>query len=160
MGAPCFRAGFCSKTIIPDSEEHPLASSRAVPKDVLRWIRAKTNATGDKIDEIHFQVANAAGGEAINLTPGETIITYTDVDQSKNLVSGDFTVTGLGNADSDKLLEPGEMYEIKLTGLATGLTTALGKDKPFTLEMKPPSGAVVHLERRTPVSLDTYMDLG
>ena len=36
-----FRAGFCSKTIIPDSEEHPLASSRAVPKDVLRWIRAK-----------------------------------------------------------------------------------------------------------------------
>ena len=41
MGAPCFRAGFCSKTIIPDSEGHPPASSRAVPKDVLRWIRAK-----------------------------------------------------------------------------------------------------------------------
>ena len=39
LGAPCFRAGFCSKTIIPDSEEHPLASSRAVPKAVLRWIR-------------------------------------------------------------------------------------------------------------------------
>ena len=35
LGAPCFRAGFCSKTIIPDSEEHPLASSRAVPKDVV-----------------------------------------------------------------------------------------------------------------------------
>ena len=47
LGAPCFRAGFCSKTIIPDSEEHPLASSGAVPKVVLRWIRAKseTNAT-------------------------------------------------------------------------------------------------------------------
>ena len=40
LGAPCFRAGFCSKTIIPDSEEHPLASSRAVPKAVLLWIRA------------------------------------------------------------------------------------------------------------------------
>ena len=40
LGAPCFRAGLCSKTIIPDSEEHPLASSRAVPKAVLRWIRA------------------------------------------------------------------------------------------------------------------------
>lgn len=121
---------------------------------------AKTNATGDKVDEIHFQVANAAGGESINLTPGETIVTYTDVDQTKNLVSGDFTVTGLGNADADKLLEPGEMYEIKLTSLATGLTTALGKDKPFALEVKPPKGAVVHLERRTPISLDTYMDLG
>ena len=39
LGAPCFRAGFCSKTIIPDSQEHPLASSRPVPKAVLRWIR-------------------------------------------------------------------------------------------------------------------------
>ena len=41
LGAPCFRAGFCSKTIIPDSQEHPLTSSRAVPKAVLRCIRAK-----------------------------------------------------------------------------------------------------------------------
>ena len=37
-GAPSL--GFCSKTIIPDLEEHPLASSRAVPKAVHRWIRA------------------------------------------------------------------------------------------------------------------------
>ena len=37
----CFRAVFCSKTIIPDSEEHPLASSRTVPKAVPRWIRTK-----------------------------------------------------------------------------------------------------------------------
>ena len=44
LGAPCFRTGFCSKTIIPDSEEHPLASSRAVPKADLRWIRAKAEA--------------------------------------------------------------------------------------------------------------------
>ena len=36
-------AGRGSKTIIPDSEEHPIASSRAVPKAVLRWIRAKVN---------------------------------------------------------------------------------------------------------------------
>ena len=43
LGAPCFRAGFCSKTIIPDSEEHPLASSTAVPKAVLQWIRERLN---------------------------------------------------------------------------------------------------------------------
>ena len=28
------------KTILPDSEEHPLASSRTAPKVVFRWIRA------------------------------------------------------------------------------------------------------------------------
>ena len=29
LGAPCFRAGFCFKTIIPDSEEHPLVPLQA-----------------------------------------------------------------------------------------------------------------------------------
>ena len=41
IGCSLFPGVFCSKTIILDSEEHPLASFRAVPKDVLRWIRLK-----------------------------------------------------------------------------------------------------------------------
>ena len=45
LGAPSFRAGFCSKTIIPDSEEHPPAASRAVPKAVHRWIRGKAHCS-------------------------------------------------------------------------------------------------------------------
>ena len=40
LSAPFLGPVFCFKTIIPDSQEHPLASSRAVPKAVLRWIRA------------------------------------------------------------------------------------------------------------------------
>ena len=118
-------------------------------------------SSGDGIDEITFHVANAAGGGAVDMTPGETIITYSDVSQSVNLVSGDFTVTGLGNADTDNLVEIGEMYEVKITSLVAKLTTAdLAKDTAFALQVKPPVGAVIHLERRTPVVLDAYMDLG
>ena len=76
------------------------------------------------------------------------------------LTTGDFTVTGLGNADSDKLVELGEMYEIKITGLEAELATDLPKDKAFTVEVKPPVGAVLHIERTTPVVLETYNDLG
>ena len=36
-------------------------------------------STGGAIDEISFQVSNAAGGDAVDLTPGETLIVYTDV---------------------------------------------------------------------------------
>ena len=36
-----FPGGFLFQTIIPDSKEHPPAASRAVPKAVHRWIRAK-----------------------------------------------------------------------------------------------------------------------
>ena len=82
---------------------------------------AKTNSTGDAIDEITIQVANAAGGESVDLTPGNTVILYSDADQAVTLVSGDFTVSGLGAADTDNLVEPGEMYEIKLTGLQAKL---------------------------------------
>ena len=49
LGAPCFRAVFCFKTILPDSEEHPLASSRTVPKVVSRWIRVKGRGSAQGI---------------------------------------------------------------------------------------------------------------
>ena len=124
-----------------------------------------TTGTGDgtdatAVDEISLQVANAAGGESADLTPGETLITYTDVSQSLTLATADFTVTGLGNADSDSLVESGEMYEVKITGLVAALGTDLAKDRDFTIELKPPKGAVLHIERRTPVFPETFNDLG
>ena len=127
-------------------------------------IIGKKDATADAIDEMSFQVANAAGGGAVDLTPGEMLITYTDADQSVTLsttaTTGGFTVTALGLADSDKLVEPGEMYEVKIIGLVTKLNPDLPKDKAFTIEVKPPVGAVLHIERRTPVVLESYIDLG
>ena len=127
-------------------------------------IIAKASTTGDSgiVSEIKFQVANAAGGEAIDLTPGETLIRYTDASQSR-VFSGSgtyvFTATGIGNADSDNLVEPGEIYEIVLTNLAN-LTGDLSTATDFTVEVTPPKGAVLHIERRTPVYLETYTDLG
>ena len=120
--------------------------------------RDGTDATA--VDEISFQVANAAGGESVDLTPGETLITYTDVSQSLTLATVDVTVTGLGNADSDNLVEAAEMYEVKVTGLAAALGTDRAKGSDFTIELKPPKGAVLHIERRTPVFLETFNDLG
>ena len=116
--------------------------------------------SAEVIDEIVFQVSNAAGGEAVDVSPGETIMQYMDAGQSTTLVNGDFTVTGLGNADTDNLVEPGELYEIKVTGLVAKLGTDLGTSTLFAIQVKPPKGAVLHIERRTPVATETYMDLG
>ena len=128
-------------------------------------IVAKESSTGDDtIDEIVFQVANAAGGKEVDLTPGETIITYQDVDQLFTLDStattGGFTVTALGNADTDKLLEPGEVYEIAVIGLVSKLNPDLGTDKQFTLQVKPRQGAVVQITRTTPLVVEKINDLG
>ena len=85
MGAPCFRAGFCSKTIIPDSEEHPLASSRAVPKAVLRWIRANDDywqawSIESGYPQIHVPAFNIGGWYDIFL--GGTLKNFTGMQQT------------------------------------------------------------------------------
>ena len=132
-------------------------------------IEAQTFGTTAGATTIAFQVSNAAGGEAIDLTPGKTIIKYTDPSQSKMFVtdsaSDGFTSTGLGDADSDKLLERNEVYEIKLTGLETtattgdNLTNKLLVNTTFSLEVIPPRGAVLFIERSTPIYWETTNSL-
>ena len=129
-------------------------------------LTASTTGTSGVVSDIAFQVASAAGGESIDLTPGKTIIKFTDDGQSKIFQStSGFTVTGLGTADSDKLLERNEVYEIQLIDLETTgsgndtLTNDLQTNKTFSLEVIPPSGAVLFIERTTPVFLDTTTSL-
>ena len=125
-------------------------------------ITASTTGTAGIVSDIAFQVSNAAGGEAIDLTPGKTLIKYTDATRSKMFVgTAGFTSSALDDADTDKLLERNEVYELKLVdlenSLGTGdntLTTALGVNTTFSLEVIPPRGAVLFIERTTPIFLD------
>ena len=76
-------------------------------------VTSPTSGTAAVVSAIAIQISNAAGGESIDLTPGKTLIKYTDSSQSKMFVtdysSNGFTSTGLGSADSDKLLERNEV---------------------------------------------------
>ncbi len=120
-------------------------------------LTSSTTGTSGVISSIQFQVSNAAAGEPIDLTPGNTIIRYSDKNQVKNMTStADFTATNIAAfGDSDTLLEMGEIFEIKLINLDTRLTTQLGPSTEFTVEIVPPRGAVLFLSRRTPVSMQT-----
>ena len=119
-----------------------------------------TGATG-VITELKFSVGQAAGGGQVDLTPGTMVIKYSDETQSKLFGSAaGFTVTGIGGADSDNLLERNEIYEIRLINLnITGngddsLKYPLGVNRTFTLEVIPIEGTVLQIERTTPSSMD------
>ncbi len=131
-------------------------------------LHAETYGATASATSIAFQVSNAAGGDSIDLTPGKTLIKYTDSTQSKMFTStAGITVTGLGDADADKLLERNETYEIKLINLETGthdtnddtLKNLLGTDTTFQLEIIPPKGAVLFIERTTPIYFDVTNSL-
>ena len=122
-------------------------------------IAEDTDVNGD-MDKVYFQVANAAGGEPIDLTQGKTIIRYSDSSQSVIFdTSALFSVSAIGDADSDNLLEPGEIYEISLLGMESNLATNLANSKTFSVEVIPPQGAVLFIERTTPVVVAKYNDL-
>jgi flagellin FlaB len=125
-------------------------------------IIATAGATGNSgtVDELTFQVSNAAGGDAIDMTVGNTIIKYQDLNQVVNLDTGtEFTATGIGNHDGDALLESGEVFEIQIPDMVAALTPDLGTNHPFTLEVIPPSGAVLFIQRTTPVAMETIVNL-
>ena len=121
-------------------------------------LNASTTGTSGVISSIEFQVSNAAAGEPIDLTPGNTIIRYSDQNQVTNLTNTtEFTATNIAAfGDNDTLLERGEIFEIKLLALdGATLATDLGPNTTFTIEVVPPRGAVLFVERTTPVSFNT-----
>jgi flagellin FlaB len=121
---------------------------------------AGTTGNNGTVDSLTFQISNAAGGDAIDMTVGNTIIKYQDLNQVVNLdVAGEFTAAGVGNHDGDSLLESGEVFEVQIPGMVALLTPDLGTNEAFTLEVIPPTGAVLFVQRTTPVAMETINNL-
>jgi flagellin FlaB len=114
---------------------------------------------GGVVTDLVFNVALVAGGNPVDLTTGaekKVIVSYRDGTQVLNDVSWDveWLVTKDG-ATADNLLEDGELAEITVD-----LSSAsLGPNTEFTVEIKPPTGAVLLMKRTTPASIEAVSDL-
>lgn len=116
---------------------------------------AATTGNAGTIDILAFQVGNAAAGEPIDMTVGRVILKYTDNDQAVNLdTTGEFTATQVGNGDGDFSMEKGEIFEISIPGMVALLATDLSTNTSFMLEVIPPRGAVLTIQRNTPISME------
>jgi flagellin FlaB len=119
-----------------------------------------TSNTTTGITGLTFDVALAAGGDAVNLDPAattnRTVISY--IDTSTTVSNVTYTVTPLvGNADN--LLQPGELFEVQIDTTQAGFPV-IGANAVFTLEVKPPSGSFMVIQRTIPGSIgDTTIDL-
>ena len=128
---------------------------------------ARAGVTGDigaTVEEISFILSTAVAGQPVNLSPGDTVISYRDDTHSLLLESEEhFSVNPFGRADSDQLLEQGEQIKITLLDLVSFLTTgggaALTTGDSFSLEVLPPQGAVLGIKRTVPGSLELFTEL-
>jgi flagellin FlaB len=120
---------------------------------------ATTNGT--QITNLTFGVTLAAGGDQVNLdnadTTNRTVIAYIDASVTDNdLAYATTEVVG----DGDKLLEPGELAEVAIN-LATACATCdVTANETFWLEVKPPSGSYLVIQRTAPATMsDTIVNL-
>jgi flagellin FlaB len=108
-----------------------------------------------KINNVKITLVNAAGGRPVDLTAGETVVTYLDKDTVASNITN-FTLTPQANADSDNLLERNEMIEMSVDVSTYGLSDG----GQFTIQIKPASGTVITVQRWVPANIGTVIDLG
>jgi flagellin FlaB len=112
-------------------------------------VLATSNQT--KITGVTFDLTLAAGGDQVNLDPSstsnKTVIGYVDsAVNSNNLTYTTTVITG----NSDKLLEQGELFQIDVT---FPNTANVGSNQTFTLQVQPPTGSFMVIQRTTPASI-------
>jgi archaeal flagellin FlaB len=115
-------------------------------------IIASSNTT--EITDITFSLTLAAGGDAVNLNPSDgtnrTVISYQDTAvNDNNLTYTAAVITG----DADLLLEPGELIEVSVD-IESIAGVDLVANETFSLEIKPPQGSYLVIQRTTPASIN------
>jgi flagellin FlaB len=116
---------------------------------------------GTEVTNLAFDVALAAGGDSVNWDPAgttnSTVVAFRDAAVSLDDLT--FTRTTIVG-DTDTLLEAGEIFEINITGVDALAGVDLNANDKFTLEVQPPSGSYMVIERTMPASIsDTIIGL-
>ena len=147
-----------SESISSGSTTLTLGTDYSVNYDTGRVTLTKSSSafkptyTQYRIDSIEVNLGNAAGGNPVDLAPGETLVFYLDDDTVSEGISN-FALTRQGRADNDNVLEAGEVFTISVNTKTFGLTD---RDE-FVLQIKPPGGAVIRIVRRVPNRIEGAM---
>ena len=116
---------------------------------------------------LYFTVGTTTGGDSIDFTPpasGNTslvVISYNDAYQIFPTVN--WTMTKLNTTDADNILDKTELFMITVD-LTCVSANATAEEMPtayhtFRLEVKPPVGAILPIERTIPARVNQIVDL-
>lgn len=110
-------------------------------------------SSGTQVTKVTFDLTLAAGGDSVNLNPtntsNRTVITYIDNGYTNNDLA--YTVANI-TGNGDMLLEQGELLEVTVD-FTVDANITIGPNRTFTLELKPPSGSYMVIQRTTPASV-------
>ena len=111
------------------------------------------------VTEIYIMVGLPAAGSPVDFNPASgngtsAVITYHDAD---NLIpSLNWTIQRLSSLNDDNLLDPNELF---LLTVPMSSNVTIGPYHRFSLEIKPPDGPVLNIERTIPARVSQYVNL-
>ena len=117
---------------------------------------AVTGTTGH-VESVIFTIANAVAGEPVNLNTTNPVVVIDYRDHRQMISITDWSLAWKVRADDDDLLETGELAEITVPLDLLDEDLVINTD--FSIEIKPPSGAVLNIQRTTPAYLEAVYDL-
>ena len=113
------------------------------------------------ITEVFFTVGGRPGNVPVDFTDtsdnsssNKVIISF--MDQYQQIPTVNWTMTKLNNCNDDNLLDAEELFMITVD---LSSTDNVGAYHTFTLELKPPVGAVLPIERTVPNRTSQYVNL-
>ena len=119
------------------------------------------------LQEIYFTLATTTGGDMIDFTDTTSansnlvVISYTD--QYQIFPTVNWTMSKLNTQDTDNLLDENELFlitvDLSCVSATANTTWWPGPYHTFSLEVKPPVGAVLTLERTIPARVDQIVNL-
>jgi len=125
-------------------------------------------SNGTALQSLVICVASALNGEAIDMTAptdngglagndSTNVVVVSYSSQGERTDDLYWTAQALGKDNGDDMLDPGETFEMTID--LTGITESVDTYHTFNVEIKPPVGSVLVVERTTPAALSDWMIL-
>jgi flagellin FlaB len=112
-------------------------------------------------DSVVFNLATVAGGSSVDLS--KVKVMYRDANNNTDLTFNNGTSPAAGEwVATTTAATPAAMAILpsgQLAKITVKLSTALTANQTFALEIKPPSGGVMQIERTCPAQIDQVTDL-
>jgi flagellin FlaB len=114
-----------------------------------------------EVKNIYLYVGIPAAGNPVDFgtsTNGTKMVVISYHDADVMLPSVNWTIQKLAYINTDDLLDPNELFMIDVD-LATTSSVSIGPYHKFALEVKPPDGPMLTIERVTPARITQYVNL-
>lgn len=125
---------------------------------------AKESATSTgKIDRVIFNLANVAGGTPIDFNTSNPVVAMKYRSAAEEVaVTGCWSKDSIGQDNGDNILEPGEVFQVTVdmgSSCSSAPSALPGANDTFSIEVIPPTGSTLVLQRTVPPKVDLVTDL-